>query len=386
MAFHTWPSYGCYINMDESGRELNPHGTSDFSVACYLETIGQGKGRYVPEHWHDDLELLCVLSGSVAVRVENEEAVLNEGDSVFFNRHSHHMVVGEPEGSIASSVFNPVVVAGMPDSVFSHKYVGPIISEGAMPYVVFRASEDPQVATWVQQAVASARTEQVGFEFTVRDALSHAIFAVWDKMGRPTAVRASEATAESGRLNRMCMYVKDHLGEHFTVADVAAAAKVSERECLRSFKKNLGVSPSRYVALQRLSRAASLLVCDSSSVAAIAEEVGFATAGYFAKAFKEEYGCTPSEYRSKMNGAGVRRRAVLEGHPLALDPAVSDPTVPSPAVPGSTGQARPAVVAESSAASADDAAMLGAGKTPHPSFDELGGRHGGQGSADDTIG
>ena len=375
MAFHTWPSYGCYINMDETGRELNPHGTYDLPVACYLETIGQGKGRYVPEHWHEDLELLCVLSGAVTVRVDGCEDVLNEGDAVFFNRRSLHMVVGEPEGGIASVVFSPVVVAGMPDSVFSHKYIGPVISEGAQSHVVFRASETPEVASWIQQAVASARTEQDGFEFTVRDALSHAVYLVWDKMGRPKRGRASETVAESGRLNAMCMYVKDHLGEHVTVADIAAAAKVSERECLRFFKKNLGVSPARYVALQRLSRAASLLVCDGASVSSIAEEVGFATAGYFAKAFKEEYGCTPSEYRSKMSGAAVKRRPVVAGYPLAIDPVEKDDAQEAESAHGCTN-----------AGSTQDSELLGTGTVPHPSFDELGGLRGDGAPGDEKIG
>lgn len=384
MAFHTWPSFGRYINMDESGRELNPHGTSDFSVACYLETIGQGKGCYVPEHWHDDLELLCVLTGSIAVRVDGEEVVLDEGDSVFFNRRSHHMIVGNPQGSIASAVFNPVVVAGMPDSVFAHKYVGPIISDGARSHVVFRASEDPQVATWVQQAVASARSEHDGFEFTVRDSLSHAVYAAWDKMDRPAAVHASETTAEAGRLNRMCMFVKDHLGERFAVADIAAAAKISERECLRSFKKNLGVSPSRYVTLQRLSRAASLLVCDNASVSSIADMVGFATAGYFSKAFKDEYGCTPSEYRSRMSGVGLKDRAVLEGHPLSVDPGhVAGRKGPAD---GGAHSAKARGGRIDAAGPEDGSVMLGTGAAPHPSFDELGGKRGTGGAGNDSIG
>lgn len=377
MAMHVRQSEGCYINMDETNRELNPHGTADFPVACYIENIGRGKGRYVPEHWHDDLEILTVIEGEVAIEVDGACENLYAGDAAFFNRRVLHMIVGSPRATIASAVFSPVIVAGMPDSIYSHRYVGPILSEDAPAYVMFRADEDPLVSAQLRVGIEAVQAEEDGYEFAMRNALSWCVYAIWTKMGKPVGFKnAVEVTAEAGRLNLMCMFVKEHLGERFTVADIAASAKVSERECLRMFKKSLGVSPTKYVLSYRLSRAALLLACEDTSIAAISKETGFATPGYFAKQFKDEYGCTPSEYREKMADSGVNVRAVEQGFPLNMEPA-----------PSSLGNADDMDVSDKLGHAVDAGpALIGRAAKPHKPADELGSAFPRYGSTDDTIG
>ena len=372
MAVQMWQSFGCYINMDSSKRELNPHGTSDFPVACYLETVRSGKGQYVPEHWHVDLEFLAVVSGRCAFEVDGERGELVAGDAVFFNRERHHSVVGAPEAKFASVVFSPVVVAGMPDSVFSHRYLGPLFSPEAPAYVMFGADDRFDVAGQVQRAVDASRGELPGYEFAVRDALSRCVYAAWEGMGRPVGTGNVDATAEAGRLNLMCMYVRDHLGERFTVADVAAAAEIGERECLRTFKKSLGISPVRYVMLSRLSRAASLLVCDPAKpVADIAAETGFTSPGYFSKLFRHEYGCTPRDYRAQMRGADVNEDAVIQGYPLVLKQPPAEMRLGDPGVHVERDAAHGAPASQAGQDSASVAPAPPAGRVADQTDDEL---------------
>ena len=357
MAVQAWQTFGCYINMDGSKRELNPHGTYDFPVACYLETIRSGEGQYVPEHWHADLEFLAVVSGRCSFGADGHRGELAPGDAVFFNRGCRHSVVGAPEAKFASVVFSPVIVAGMPDSVFSHRYMGPLLSDGAPAYATFEQGDRFGVSDQVQRTVDAAHRELPGYEFAVRDALSRCVYAAWERMGRPAAQGNADAAAEAGRLNLMCMYVKDHLSERFSVADIATAAGVSERECLRTFKKSMGVSPVRYVTQSRLSRAAALLVCEPGKpVADIAAETGFTTPGYFAKLFRHEYGCTPRDYRARMHDADLDEDAVMQGYPLALAQAPAEMRLGDPGA-AATGLTRDKVAGPASAAS-DDAAPV----------------------------
>lgn len=392
MAVQMWQSVGCYINMDSSKRELNPHGTSDFPVACYLETVLTGKGQYVPEHWHTDLEFLAVVSGRCSFEVDGDHGELTAGDAVFFNRECHHSIVGAPEARFASVVFSPVVVAGMPDSVFSHRYLGPLFSKDAPAYVMFDGTDRFDVAGQVQRAVDASRGELPGYEFAVRDALSRCVYAAWERMGRPAAAGNADATAEAGRLNLMCMYVKDHLGERFSVSDIAAAARIGERECLRTFKKTMGISPVRYVTLSRLSRAAALLVCEpQKSVADIAAETGFTSPGYFSKLFRHEYGCTPRDYRAQMRAVDVDEDAVMQGYPLVLKqpPAemrLGDPGAPAgePHGEGPAGEDAPSAGDDGPRATApagdeligeplpDGSEVIGEGAAPHVPADALG--------------
>ena len=312
MAVHSWRSEGCYINKDESGHELNPHGTSDFPVACYRENLGATEVDAVPEHWHSDLELVCVTEGAAKLICGGTSVPLPCGSAAFINMDSRHTLLGAPQASICSAVFNMRLVCGMPDSVFAHRYVSPVLASGHS-YVVFGEDEKSDLAgapvsELIQQAIDAAYDEREGFELDVRQALSRCMLVVWERLGKPKMQRSGRM-GEADRLQTMCMFVKEHLGERFTVADIAASANISERECLRAFRKGFDMSPVRYVTLSRLSVAAGQLLSDQrASVGSIAARVGIPNSGYFARLFRAEYGCTPREYRDTMGKSLVSRR------------------------------------------------------------------------------
>ncbi len=73
---------------------------------------------------------------------------------------------------------------------------------------------------------------------------------------------------------------------------------MSERECLRRFNATFGVSPSRYLAMVRLSKAAELLASTSGSVAEVARAAGIKSPRNFSQLFKRDYGCTPRAWRA----------------------------------------------------------------------------------------
>ena len=77
------------------------------------------------------------------------------------------------------------------------------------------------------------------------------------------------------------------------------------------FKKELGVTPHKYLSDKRLEIAASCLSSDSDgrNIAEIAHLCGFREPLYFSRMFKKKYGVAPSSYS-----------AARRGHGAALDP------------------------------------------------------------------
>ncbi len=58
------------------GREAVHHGSDMFPAACYY---GNLKGRPVPTHWHEELELIIVTAGRITVSIGTEKFQLEEG-------------------------------------------------------------------------------------------------------------------------------------------------------------------------------------------------------------------------------------------------------------------------------------------------------------------
>jgi AraC-like DNA-binding protein len=83
-----------------------------------------------------------------------------------------------------------------------------------------------------------------------------------------------------------------------TPASIAAQLSVSLRQLYRAFSST--DSPAARIRRRRLERAAELLTAgpEGGHVEKIAQECGFASAEYFSRAFRREFGLSPRAYRS----------------------------------------------------------------------------------------
>ncbi|MEM6821276.1 MAG: helix-turn-helix transcriptional regulator [Verrucomicrobiota bacterium] len=96
-----------------------------------------------------------------------------------------------------------------------------------------------------------------------------------------------------------CDFVRNDLSGDLSLTTVAKAFSVRPEHLTRCFTKELGVSFSRYVLLERLQEAKRLLIRKQEvSVIDVALATGFQSHSHFSRKFKSVYLVSPSEYRS----------------------------------------------------------------------------------------
>lgn len=104
---------------------------------------------------------------------------------------------------------------------------------------------------------------------------------------------------EDSFMNRVYAVIQAELdNSEFTVANLADAVSLSRMHLNRKVKALTGLSPNELIRVVRLQRASELLL-GQSPVSSVAYAVGFDTAAYFSKVFKDHFGLTPSEYVEK---------------------------------------------------------------------------------------
>lgn len=86
---------------------------------------------------------------------------------------------------------------------------------------------------------------------------------------------------------------------NLTVMDVANYLHISRSHLFSLFKKHLNTSPQKVLTAAKISNARELLSKTDFPIASIANSSGYKNAFAFSRAFKQELGVTPSEYRSK---------------------------------------------------------------------------------------
>ena len=66
---------------------------------------------------------------------------------------------------------------------------------------------------------------------------------------------------------------------------------------IRSFKRQMGITPQQYLTEIRMNKAKELLRCTGKRSSLISQEVGYKDPHYFSYLFKKTQGMTPTQYR-----------------------------------------------------------------------------------------
>lgn len=106
--------------------------------------------------------------------------------------------------------------------------------------------------------------------------------------------RNSERAVSSIELAKQ--YIHDHLSGDLSLEAVSTKVLLSPKYLSTLFKEEIGVTYTEYVTSHRMEKAKALLGQNNMTIEQIANTVGYATAAYFIKRFKEMHGCTPGNY------------------------------------------------------------------------------------------
>ena len=295
------PSDRPYVNAQ--GMEMREHGTALFPAGFYYHNLNLDT---VPWHWHDELEAVVVAQGETLVRAGGQRHVLRAGQGLFINADVLHGCWEIQDGQCIyrSIVFHPRLVGGSVESVFTQRYINPLIHCRTLRCLPLNGSEDwhAEATEAIEQAWRAGVQKPAGYEFTVRALLSRLVFLVTRHLPQDEAPISAKQKRNSERIRTMLRFIEERFDDPLTIAEIAASAALSESECLRCFRSTIGTPPIQYLKQFRVQRAAELLADTQAHVGDIAAQCGFQDVSYFTRAFREMKGMTPGEYRRRKNG------------------------------------------------------------------------------------
>jgi len=102
------------------------------------------------------------------------------------------------------------------------------------------------------------------------------------------------------RLRRVMEYIHDRLEKDLSLQDLAGVVGLNQGHFARAFKQTTGLTPYRYVLVQRIERACRLLENPRISIVEISAQCGFFSQSSFTTAFRRIKGVTPLVYRNSM--------------------------------------------------------------------------------------
>ena len=237
---------------------------------------------------------------------EREPLIVRGGDLVMFPRADWHQLSGTPRRqpamrlSAAGSGPFTTVLCGMVE--FAACEMNPIVQ--TLPSVIVVRSEDQDTSAELH---ALARLMLVEYEAGaagrqgVLDRLAEVMFVLVLRhhMQRAPKLKGFLAALKDERIARALDALHRTPGAEWRVDTLARAASMSRTVFAERFAGLLGQTPMQYLAGWRMHLADEMLKMQGSSVAQIAERLGYQTETAFRRAFRRVRGVGPGQVRRR---------------------------------------------------------------------------------------
>jgi transcriptional regulator GlxA family with amidase domain len=112
-----------------------------------------------------------------------------------------------------------------------------------------------------------------------------------------TIVRKNASGSVSDKIKASAKWLEENGHRAISIDAAAQVAVMSERNFLRRFKIEMGVTPSDYLLYVRLDMSCRLLIETDLPVDKVARRCGIGCGGRLAKLFRKHLSTTPTEYR-----------------------------------------------------------------------------------------
>lgn len=296
---------GHQIVLKSNLEETTQHGSEGFPAALY-ETVFRSKMlRYVPLHWHKELQLCLILTGRVRFSINLKEVEAGAGDVIFINSQVIHSATSisndEEEASYCCINFAYEMVGGFHGSLMERNFVLPFLRNEQNDFLLISEKSEEGLLEEISSKMLHIRKLFKETEPERYFDIFAELVLIWKELVRwlhKTEDQPSTRRPEDYETSRKVIsYIEKNLGEKLTLDLIAKEVCLSKWECSRRFKRIAGESVWSYLISARMAKAVELLLYSRKSVERIGFEVGFPNVNLFIRQFKKEFRTTPGQFR-----------------------------------------------------------------------------------------
>ena len=245
-----------------------------------------------PAHVHDVVEIVCVTRGSLSLIISGELYQFEPGDvAVVFPNIAHSYEEVSPDIDGLAAIFRTDTIAE-----FEKRFKDYIPQTPAL-----RAKD---INAEVPGIIKKLKTISVSAGHPLRTAYLHLLLAyLLSDMDMSSAYSSSEQAL----VIKAIRYIVAHYTEPISLQGVADQLCISRTYLSHLFAKELHINFRRYINSVRINKARDLLREKSLTITDICYRCGYENARTFNRAFADECGMPPNEYRRYHDKHGWER-------------------------------------------------------------------------------
>lgn len=252
------------------------------------------QGELVPMHWHNSLEIIYILEGSMDVTVKDHITKLWAGDFRIINSREIH---GTHCGNSTKVFLLQFPYHFLKKHIPEYDFIRFQDFSGQFSF----PGENSLKPIFDQMSGLFADT---GTEGRLR--LTSLLYGLLAELVSGYMIRLSKndkvkSDKNFNRLSSLMDYVEHHYTEALSIGDAAGLLHLEEAYFCRFFKKYMGQTFLEYVNSVRLRHIYDDMMRTDLTLMELLDKHGFHNYKVFSKMFKDVYGMTPRQKRSEWN-------------------------------------------------------------------------------------
>jgi AraC-like DNA-binding protein len=265
-----------------------------------------------PPHWHEVVEVVYVLEGSLKVGVNSEVYTMNSRDILLISGGDVHYFVPQPK-----QVNRLIIQFDLSDFDNLCPYArNKHFTQVLLPAGGIRADtggsgtadcaagdSGPKVHRMLEEQIGLIIRENGGKNEAYKIVLMARLYDFLALLLRHVPMETYSIQEQNRRQNRLdrldsvFCHVERNYGSDITLGEIASVANFSEYYFTRFFKEATGMTFGRYLNNYRVEKAAQLLRATDDPVTEIVFKSGFGSIKTFNRVFKQIKGCSPTSYK-----------------------------------------------------------------------------------------
>lgn len=245
-------------------------------------------------HWHQEIELIYMRSGSAEISVMDHTFTANEGDFIICDSGEIHFSDSQGrENSMDFIVFDPTLISSIYDG--SH-FLHPLITKSALDEYQLREPLDRMIET-IDYELAEKKPYY-------QDIIKASLREFWYLLKRNLPISTVNLHEDKKRVHYLQDFqlllseLEDRYSENINLEYAASRMNFSPSYFSRLFKKLTGTHFISYLNTIRVEQAASMIRNTDHRMIDIAFQCGFNNIRSFNRVFKDVTGFTPSAFLS----------------------------------------------------------------------------------------
>ena len=249
-----------------------------------------------PIHWHNSIEILYVLRGSINVNVDTDSFELLEKEMEIINVDESHRIYSDKDNRVLIFHIDPSFFEKYYKDINNVFFYTNSTDDGAQ-----EGEEYDLLRNFLAKLLCEAVQKLDDYDKEVESILIDLLYHLINNFHYLTYEREElkSNTEQLARYHRISKYIFNNYDSNITLQEIAKKEFLSPHYLSHEIKNATGNSFTDLVNQTRVEESVKLLLDSDLSISDISDEVGFSHVRYLNKNFKNYYDCTPLQYRKK---------------------------------------------------------------------------------------